>query len=188
MRRLFFAAAFFTGLLFSSFAATADPYLGFGVGSSDITVDLTALGGGEFEDSSTATKLFAGYGFNQYIAAELAYYNFAEASVGGQETAPGSGQFVSASAEMSGFALSAVGSYPLGKHALIFARAGMMNWDADISLGTSKASNDGTDALLGLGAAYEISKGLLVQAEWETVQSDNPEVDVLSIGMTFRFR
>lgn len=168
--------------------AGAELYLGLGVGSADFEVDLTGVGGGTIEDSGTASKLFAGYQINDYLAVEAAYYNFAETSVAGIELTPGSGNLVSASADMNGLAAIAVASYQVRKNIILMAKAGMFSWDADISLGSSTASNDGSDAMLGVGAAYGFTRELFMQAEWETFQSDNPETSMLSIGVSYRFK
>ncbi len=64
----------------------ADAYIGIGIGSTSYDVNLSGLGGGSFEDNSTGTKIYGGYAFNKYYAAEAAYYNFAEASVGSVES------------------------------------------------------------------------------------------------------
>jgi len=166
----------------------AEPYVGFGVGSASYQVDITAAGGGSYDDSSTGTKLYSGYAFNRYFAAELDIYNFAEASVGSIETSPGSGTFVSASASMKGVGAYAVGMYPVSKTVNLIAKLGMLRWDADLTVDNSSASNDGSDVAYGLAVSYAFTKELLVVAEWEAFNTDNPEVSLLSAGFRFNFR
>ena len=171
-----------------STSVSADPYFGLGIGSANYKVDLSKLGGPDFEDNGTATKLYGGYSFNKYFAAEAAYYNFAEASVGAVETSPGSGNFDSASADMKGFSGYAVGMYPVTKKFNVMAKLGVLRWDADISFNKQSASNSGTDLAYALAASYGFTKELLVTAEWESFDSDNPEVSMLSVGFKFIFK
>ncbi|MCK4833863.1 MAG: hypothetical protein KAT12_03765, partial [Gammaproteobacteria bacterium] len=100
-------------LLSAASSAIAEVYVGMGIGSAFYEADLTGLGGGKLDDNATATKLYTGYEFNKYFAAELAAYNFAEASIGAFEVSPG--VFVSASASMKGAGAYAVGMYPVSK-------------------------------------------------------------------------
>jgi OOP family OmpA-OmpF porin len=168
--------------------AVAEPYVGIGIGSASYKVNLSALGGGEFDDNGTGTKLYGGYAFNKYFAAEATVYNFAEASVGAIETSPGSGTFVSGAASMTGVGAYAVGMYPVSKTVSLIAKLGMLNWDADLSVNNTSATNDGTDAAYALAVSYAISKEFLMNAEWESFNTDNPEVSMLSLGFRFNFR
>lgn len=172
----------------TSLALHAAPYIGLGVGSADYKVDLSSLNGGSFEDDGTGTKIYGGYAFNKYFAAEVTYYNFAEASVGAIETSPGSGNFVSASADMKGFGGYAVGMYPVSKSVNLMAKIGMLSWDADLEFNNKSATNDGTDLAFGVAASYAFTKELIGIAEWESFESDNPEVSMLSIGFKFVFK
>ena len=164
----------------------ADPYIGIGVGSAKYKVDLGDLNSGSnFEDDGTGTKFYGGYAFNKYYAAEATYYNFAEASVGALETEPDSGNFVSASAKMTGFGAYAVGMYPVSKSVNLMAKLGVLNWDADLSFNNLSGTNSGTDLAYGIAASYAFTKEFLAVAEWESFESDNPEVSMLSIGFKF---
>ena len=167
-------------LSFSATTVAADPYVGVAVGTASYEVDLGT--GGNFDKDGTGTKIYAGYNFNKYYAAEVAIYNFAEASVGSVETAPGSGAFVSADADMKGIGAYAVGMYPLSKEINLMAKLGVLSWDADIRINTTNRENDGTDVAYGLGISYAFTKEFLATAEWEAFDSDNPELTMLSIG------
>ena len=179
----------FTVLLsFVSSAINADAYIGLGIGSTSYDVDLSSLGGGNFDDNSTGSKIYAGYAFNKYYAAEAAFYNFAEASVGSVETSPGSGLFASAKADMKGLGAYAVGMYPVSKEVNLILKLGVLSWDADLRVNNTSGSNDGTDVAYALAASYAFTKTLLAVAEWESFDTDNPEVSLLSIGFKFIFR
>lgn len=166
-------------LSFSAMTVVADPYLGVAVGTASYDVDLGT--GADFEEDGTGTKIYGGYNFNKYYAAEVVIYNFAEASVGAVEITPGSDP-VSADVSMKGIGAYAVGMYPLSKEVNLMAKLGVLSWDADIRINTTNGENDGTDVAYGLGISYAFTKELLATAEWEAFNSDNPELTMLSIG------
>jgi len=166
--------------------AAAEPYVGFGIGTASYKADLSSLGGGDLDDDGTGTKLYIGYSFNKYFAAEFSAYNFAEASVAAVEVSPGT--FASASVSMKGFGAYAVGMYPVSKKVNLMAKLGVLSWDADLQVNNTSAENDGTDAAYGLAASYAFTKELSVAAEWESFNSDNPELSMLSLGFKFIFR
>lgn len=166
--------------------AAAESYVGFGIGSASYKADLTSLGGGGLDDEGTGTKLYIGYSFNQYFAAEVSAYNFAEASIGAIEVSPGT--FASASVSMKGFGAYAVGVYPVSKKVNLMAKVGVISWNADLQVNDAKAENDGTDAAYALAASYAFTKELSVAAEWESFNTDNPELSMLSLGFKFIFR
>jgi len=173
-------------LLGSITTAVAEPYVGFGIGSAYYKADLNALGGSSLDDNETGSKLYSGYSFNKYFAAEVSAYNFAEASVAAIEVSPGT--FASASVNMKGFGAYAVGMYPLSKKTSLIAKLGVLNWDADLPVNNTKGENDGTDVAYALGASYAFTKELSVVAEWESFNTDNPELSMLSLGFKFIFR
>ena len=109
--------------------ATAEPYLGLGVGAAFYKADLTELGGGELDDSSTGFKFYGGYAFNKYFAAEAGIYNFAEASASFSSVP---GPTASAEVSMKGVGVYAVGVYPFNRELNLMAKLGVINWDADL--------------------------------------------------------
>jgi len=186
MRSLVISLMLVSASLTSISMAVADPYIGFGVGTASYKADLTSLGGGELDDDGTGTKLYGGYSFNKYFAAEASVYNFAEASIGAIEVSPG--VFASASVSMKGIGAYAVGMYPVSKNVNLMAKLGVLDWDADLQANNTKGENSGTDAAYALAASYAFTKALLVTAEWESFNSENPELSMLSVGFKFIFR
>ncbi len=172
-------------VLLPSAAIASGPYIGLGVGSTQYKADLSALGGGSFDDSATGTKFYVGYGFNDYLSAELAYYNFAESSIGAIVI---NNSLVSAAVEAKGIAAYGVATYPASKEFKLGAKLGMLDWSADLRVNNATASSDGTDIAYGLFASYAFTKQLAVVAEWEKVESDNPELSLFSIGFRFDFK
>ncbi len=172
-------------LLATATSVIAGPYVGIGIGSASYKAEID---GGDFEDDGTGTKLYGGYTFNKYFAAEASIYNFAEASVGAFETSPGGQVVTDASVSMKGIGAYAVGMYPVSKKVNLMAKLGVLSWDADLQANNNTATNDGTDVAYALAASYGFTKELLVTAEWESFDSDNPELSMLSLGFRFNFR
>ena len=182
MRQFFIASV----LLAVATSVIAEPYVGIGIGSASYKADLTSLRGGNIDDNGTGTKLYGGYSFNKYFAAEAAIYNFAEASVGAVETI--NGDLLGGSVSMKGVGAYAVGMYPVSKKVNLMAKLGVLSWEADLQVNNDTATNDGTDVAYALAASYGFTKELLVTAEWEFFDSDNPELSMLSLGFRFNFR
>ncbi len=186
MRFLVISLIMVSASLTSISMAVADPYIGFGVGTASYKADLTSLGGGQLDDDGTGTKLYGGYSFNKYFAAEASVYNFAEASVGALEN--NSGGYDSAAVSMKGIGAYAVAMYPVTKKTNLIAKLGVLNWDADLRVNATEITNDGTDVAYALAASYAFTKELLVAVEWETFDSDNPDLSMISLGFKFIFK
>ena len=166
--------------------AMAEIYVGASAGSAEYKVDLGA--DGDFEENGTATKLYTGYTFNRYFAAEVTAYNFSEASVGAFELNPGGPAIIGGAASMKGAGAYAVGMYPISKKVNLMAKLGILSWSADLSANGNSRSNSGTDTAYGLAASYAFTKEFLATAEWESFNTDNPELSVFSLGFRFNFR
>ena len=171
-------------ILFFTSVAQAEPYIGFSVGSSRYDVDFGSFGDGSFDDTATGNKIYGGYDFNSYFSAELAYYNFAKASVGGVVI---NNTLLSGSVDTNGIAAFAVASYSLSKKFKLAAKLGVLDWRADLRVNNNTANNDGTDLAYGLLASYNFTKQLALQAEWERFETDNPELSLISVGFKFNF-
>ena len=66
--------------------------------------------------------------------------------------------------------------------------AGGASWDADLQRNTETATADGLDMFYGVGAAYAFTKALALTADWEVINSPNPEFSTLSLGFRWTFR
>ena len=174
-----------TGLLVTSMAVEAGGYVGLGYGNTKVKADLTDLGGGNIDDSTALAKFYGGYQFNKYLALEGGFYSLAQLSVGSVETSSG---VVSGSVDMKAFGISGVATAPLTKTVRAYVRAGAALWDADITRDGTSASTDGTDALYGLGVSYNFTKTFAITADWEAIDSPNPEFSTFSLGFKWDFK
>ena len=110
-----------TVLLLFSCAASANGYIGFGVGNTSVKVDLSSLGGGSLDENSTLSKLYGGYRFNKYVSLEAAYFGLAQASVAQLGTPPND---VSGSVDMKALGLYGVAFASLSKSVEVYIKAG----------------------------------------------------------------
>jgi OOP family OmpA-OmpF porin len=174
---------------FSAPAAAQDMgfYLGatFGSATQDGQCD-GVVAGVSCDDKDSAWRILGGYQFNRNLAVELGYHNLGEASA--------SGGGVTVTDEVTAWELVAVGSFPLANQFSLYGKLGMYRGEVErtVTLGGLSASADesGTEFTFGLGARYDFMPNLGVRAEWQRYMDLLPDVDVdvLSIGLIFRFR
>jgi len=163
-------------------------YLGGGVGDFSSAVDeINNLDdvddvGIDFSDSDNATKLFAGWKFNQFFALQGDFVDFGESS-----------GFVSTSAQgtsdVQGMSASVVGTLPLGPIEL-FARAGMMFYEVDLNLtGGRVIDESGEDPVWGVGLGFDVLDDRLnLRLEYEEIDiQELDEADALWLTAAWKF-
>lgn len=178
--RLIAAAATLAAMTaFPAFAVDNGIYLGASVGQSGAQADNVGFDGGNFDASATAFKAIAGWRFLDWLSVEANYVDLGS----GDDTVDGQRLEFDA----NGVSLSAVGFLPIGPVDL-FARAGAINWNADItSPEFGKLSDDGTDWTYGVGAQFRVWS-LGIRAEYEVFDiADADTVDMISLGVTWTF-
>ena len=166
-------------------------YAGISIGQSDVGNEIAIPGlitSGQVDGKDTAWKLFGGYMFSRNFGAELSYIQLGDTSYSG--TFFGS-PVTGGNVEVSGFNVSAIGSFPINPQFSLFGKIGFFMWDAEASDRTGgvpfSAKTDGTDLSFGLGATYNFSRNLGVRAEWERLKVEDADADLLSIGLVYRF-
>ena len=172
-------------LLAYSVTASANGYLGFGFGTTSVKADLASLGGGSIDESTGMSKLYAGYRLNRYVSAEAAWFNLASVSVAQVGSGPNA---VSGSVDMSALGIYGVATVPLARRTYFLVKAGGAGWDADLQRDATTATADGFDAFYGLGLSYGFTKNLAVTADWEVINSPNPDLSVFSLGFKWEFK
>jgi len=144
-------------------------YIGAGVGDASVK-------DGDFDASDSAYKIFGGYniGFIPLVdfAVEASYVDF-----GNPSTSAGNVEVTG----LNAFGLAGLSFGPFG----VFAKAGMINWDADSTFGTVSSSDSGTDPAYGVGARFAISS-FSVRAEYEVYDLD-ADLDMVSVSGVFTF-
>jgi OOP family OmpA-OmpF porin len=158
-------------------AAFADS--GFFVGGAYGTLDIED-DGGSFDEDSAPYKIMAGYIFDMPvfdIAIEVAYNDFG--------TQDGDVLLVPAELDATGLSAFVVGGFDFGLFG-VFAKAGMVSWDADVNIGGLRGSEDGTDPAYGVGMRLTFSS-LEARLEYEVFDFDDVDVDMVSLGLIWRF-
>lgn len=117
---------------------------------------------GSTED--TAFKLIGGYQFHRNIAAEIGYGMLVDK--GGLE--------------VTSLEVVAVGIFPVMDRLSVIGKLGFANVDFT-------PGGDSTDLTYGVGLQYDITRNLGARAQWQRYDSDPREVDLLSIGIVYRF-
>ena len=174
----------FVALLFSTAAAVAQDggglYLGGALGQSRFKewcdVPLASC-----KDTDTAWKLFGGYRFNRYVAAEGTYVEWGEVNASNNAG-------VRAEASQHSYGLAVVGTLPLGERFELFGKAGFLMTEQDtrrVGGTTSSVGRDETELHYGLGGRFLFTKNFALRGEWEN--TDKLKVEMLSIGLEYRF-
>jgi len=163
-------AGFFLGMPTVAVAgADSGFYIGAGVG--DASVKDT-----DFDESDSAYKLFGGYniGFIPLVdfAVEASYVDF-----GNPSTSLGNVEVTG----LNAFGLAGLSFGPFG----VFAKAGVINWDADSTFNATSSSDSGSDPAYGVGARFAIGS-FAVRAEYEVYDLD-ADVDMVSVSGVFTF-
>jgi OOP family OmpA-OmpF porin len=134
------------------------------------------------EDTDTSWKLFGGYRFNRYVAAEATYVDWGEVTA---SIASGA----QALARQHSYGLAAVGTLPLGERFELFGKAGfVMTQQETESRNVPNArtvDREERELHYGLGARFLFTKNLALRGEWEN--TDKLKVEMLSIGVEYRF-
>jgi len=156
-------------------------YAGASVGQSTVELcgDAGALGLTACDDSDTGWKIFGGYDLSDNIAVEGAWADL------GEMTASRPGR--SGGIEVDGFILDAKGTLPLNEQFGVFAKLGFMMWDAEGTGALSGLDDDGTDFHYGIGVQYMFTEQFGIIGEWEAIDLDDDDVDLLSAGALMKF-
>lgn len=142
------------------------------------------------EDSDTSFKVYAGAKIHRNLAFEVAYIDLGEAVI--KDNAD------TLTIESTGLNASAFGIIAATHNIDMFAKAGLMYWQAKKSSSGSfngdVASSEGTDITFGFGANFGVSRTLAVRAEFEKFldvggQQTTGESDVtlISLGLALYF-
>lgn len=156
-------------------AAEEPWYVGAGAMESD-------LGFLDLDESATGWKVFGGYRFTRKIAAEAGYLDTGDA----EETIEG----VDVTLGAKGSHVSVVASWPIGEVFALHARAGIINWEAELTLSdgvtTETSDANGQDLYWGAGATLNFGERYGLRLEYEVPEIE--EVDVTSISLSFVLR
>ncbi|MES3007034.1 MAG: outer membrane beta-barrel protein [Pseudomonadota bacterium] len=127
------------------------------------------------EENTAVLKAAVGWQLNPYLGIELSYDDLGEF--------PGPTPAYTAF-DLAGVTAAVTGHLPLSENIALFAKAGQIWWSADSSFfffnrstgrnETGTLSFSESDALVGLGASYELSEQLELELEYNYYQFDFP--------------
>ena len=159
-----------------STTAFAEGYVGAGAGYTKIDIEDSGV---SFDGSDTGWKVFGGYKFNDYFGLEVAYYDFGE---------PDDKVFgIDIDIEADGYGGFLAGFYPATDKFDLFAKLGVVSYDVKVKgLGTSVSDDDEAFAW-GVGGSYMLNEKFALAAEWERVEVDDGELDMVSLSGRFHF-
>jgi opacity protein-like surface antigen len=178
-------ALLLAGLFAVSLPTYADSgfYVGGSVGRSFLEGDIQDPDSGsiDFDDGASAWKGFVGFNIDAFVidlAIEGGYVDFGAPSdrIAGSDV-----EF-----DLTGwdvFGLAGVELGPVG----VFAKAGFIDWSADLSLNGSRIGSDsGTDPAYGIGARFSLFSAE-VRAEYEYFDVEDTDVSLVSVGLVWTF-
>ena len=144
------------------------------------------------EDTDTSLRVLGGSQFSKHFALEAGYHQLGEASV------TNGGLF--AKVEAMAWELVAVGMLPVADRFSVYGKLGVYRGETDFSTNIvapgipSTFSESNTDLTMGFGLQFDVANNLGLRAEWQRYQDlggpqiGESDVDVMSIGVVFRFR
>jgi OmpA-OmpF porin, OOP family len=151
-------------------------YLGTGIGQAREK-------SGPFEGSDTSFRVFGGYSFNRFFAAEAGYID------GGNIDDDIGPYRVSIASE--GLYAAGLAKLPLGDNFELFAKLGWVFHDSTetVSLGSQRNSESTSDSdfLFGGGVALKLGKNFQLRAEYDKVNVSDAAFDIFSVNAAWKF-
>jgi OOP family OmpA-OmpF porin len=124
-------------------------------------------------DEDTSIRILGGYQVNKNIAAEFGYTDL--------------GSVAGGSAKGKAWDLVGVGSIPLADKFSVYGKLGFA-WSEVKGFGQNES---GLELTYGVGASYDFSPTVAFRGEWQRYPDAGDgatDIDVLSIGVIFRFK
>ena len=174
----FTALIAFATLAIAPLASAADRFWYVGAGAMESDLGFEAL-----DNSATGWKVFGGYRFTRIIAAEAGYLDTGDA----EETIEGTDVTLNA----TGMHVSVVASWPIGETFALHARAGMIDWEAELTLsddiGSETSDANGQDLYWGAGATFNFAERFGLRLEYEVPEIEEVDVSSISLSVLYRF-
>lgn len=179
--------ALIAATLFVAQAASAQTYVGVGVGQSKLKGDVADfvnnVPGSTFDDKDTTGKALIGYQFNRNFALE-GQYNYL-----GHYTAEN--RFHSASAQGRSVGIDAVVTLPLTQKFGVLGRVGVARTRVDGSVDGYTDRGYSTDPKFGLGLQYKFTDKVALRGEVERtrVEFDNSKshINTATVSLVYKF-
>ena len=175
----------------ASFAAHAEgTYLGANIGSAKQKVTIN---GQSSSDSKTGEKIYGGVNITNNFGAEAGYVNFGNTDKSFSDGVNTSSYDVKSSAVYAAGTATA----PINERFSVFGKLGVTANRAKVNTTVNGVSSSNTkthtDALIGVGASYAITKELTAVAEYENFgkiargNGTDIKADLVSVGLRYNF-
>lgn len=188
-----------TSLLATGLFASSGPYVGVNLGMSDTDTSTTVQSGASLDESATSYGVFAGFSFNDYLAAEVNYNDFGKAKLGfsagdrftidGYSFAPTVDGDMSVDAKSLG--ISGIVKYPLHKYITPYAKFGIQRYEitsvAETTVGYAKTNINDYDIYYGVGFQSDITSNFAARISYDMYNMDD-EVDISNYSMSLIYK
>ena len=153
----------------------------------------------DIDNNRFMTQIFAGYEYMSRWGIELGYVDLGDVSASINGTITGINDYFATGQDIypqtaTGLQLSSVYRYPVSGSLQLTGRVGVFNWTTDYILETNtvsqNVSEDGTDIIYGIGVesgSWIKQGGIVSQLNWERYSINGETIDVLAIGVSYRF-
>lgn len=169
MNKCMLSVATLAAAISVSGTAFAGGYAGMSIGQSTIDDTINAV---SVDETSTAWKVYGGFGITDMFGAELGWADLGDHNESG-----------AVDIETDGFYGAGTVTLPLGdSNFSVMGKAGFYMWDQDVNT----LSDDGVDAMFGVGVKYLWNDLVGIALEWERYNAEN-EVDLIGVGLTLNF-
>ena len=140
------------------------------------------------DESNLNFKVFAGYEFNRFLAAEAGYHHLGV--FGEPKLYPGE-EPVLVKLESDAYTGCILLSFPPSERFILFTRLGISFHEDNLLFSNfSEYHNQQStewDLLGGVGTRFMINEQLSLRGEWERLQAGPADLDSLSLGVYYRF-
>jgi len=141
---------------------------------------------GDYDEDRDLWELYGGFAFNQYLGVEVAYTNLGTLKSDYVE------------ADIDGWAPAIVGNLPLGDVVSLYAKAGKIFWEADVSAPLYSDTFDGDEFFYTAGIGLAIFDPLSITLEYSQYDidlegpsilgdADEEKMDTVKLGARYAF-
>lgn len=189
MKKMLFATILGAALVVPFSAQAAGGYVGGSFGQSTYDLDDAGLIATSRDEKDNAWKLYGGFEFNQNWGVEVGYANLGEL----RNVYNVSGTSVSLTGKAHSVYVAGTGTLPLNDQFSVFGKLGLA---ANHTSATGRAGNfalsdsgNKIGALIGVGAAYNVTKNVAVTLEYENFGkvADDAKAQMWSLGARYKF-
>jgi len=142
-------------------------------------------------ETATAFRFAAGMQFDPIWGMEASYASYGQSSLG-VLTIPGFGSVAGGDWKLTGFQVSATGTFPMNDTVAIIAKLGLASTTVNLTAVSQSATSN--NLAFGIGAQFSVAPNVAIRAQYEnlgTVGDANTtgtvKVSLLTAGLVYKF-